>query len=997
MRFVTRRCLLSGLALLGFCAETLLALDPHRALTQYTRTVWTQAQGLPQDTVRAIAQTPDGYLWVGTKEGLARFDGYDFRSFTKETGALPINTVGKLLVSSDGALWIGTSAGLVRYANGRFEKFTAGEGLANGSVTSIAEDRPGVIWVVCAGNLYRGERGRFTMIPKKELAPIVVLQSIYEDSHHTLWVGGAGGLLKQSGASFVKVLGARELGGNFIISMLETREGLWAAGTKGIMMLHPDGTRRMYTTADGLPNNFVLAMHKDRAGNLWVGTYGGLSRLEKDRFVSSPRGSKEDRDWVWSLFEDRENNLWVGMNGGLVRLRDDAFRNYGRAEGLPGDDPYVVHQDRRGVVWIGYHDSGLVALNGPERKTYTTRDGLPSNEIFAIRETKSGDLLVSTRKGLSRMRGTRFTNDSVVDESGRTAVYDALEDRQGDLWAATARGIYRRRGGKWNAIVPESAGDAGYGVTLAEGLDGSIWAGTLSGGLWHIAAGHETLASRLYTRADGLGDDQIRSLYQDPDGTLWIGTFGSGLTAWRNGVFARFRSSDGLPSDNIAHIQDDGRGFLWLSTTRGISRVSKRELDDFTAHKISALHPYNYGVDDGLRSAQCAPASPASGGGTRTSDGRLWFPTIHNLATIGAAHALPALRGGAPPPLHLLEASADGHPVDITHFARIDPDTRRLQIRYAGIFLSAPERISYSYRLDGLEKEWTPAGARRVASYSPLPHGSYRFLVRASVRDGGTSQASWEFEVPPYFYQRAWFMWLSILLAVGAAWGAYRMHLKRVHDRLTLVFKERARMAREIHDTLAQGFVGISALLDVLAMKLDGDIEQSRQHLNLARKMAQHSLTEARRSVMNLRAGELETSDLSSVLTAAAHRWVAGSAIDIHVRICDLRQRLPEDIEQNVLRIAQEAVSNVVKHAGASTVRIELWREERSVRLRVEDDGRGFEPPVTLSVAGGHFGILGMRERAEKLRAQFLLESSPGAGTQVEVTIPLAAKGAGNA
>jgi signal transduction histidine kinase/ligand-binding sensor domain-containing protein len=981
--------LLGGLALLVPFAETLLALDPHRALTQYSRTIWTQAQGLPQDSVRAIVQTPDGYLWVGTNEGLARFDGYDFLTFTREGGALPSNTVGKLLVASDGVLWIGTTAGLARYADGRFEKFSAKEGLATGSVTAMIEDYRGVLWVACAGNLYHREHGRFTMIPRQALA-LEGLQTIYEDRRHTLWAGGAGGLVKQSGDAFVKVLDAKQLGGNFITSMLETRDGLWAAGTKGIMVLRADGTRRFYSAADGLPNDFVLTMLQDRAGNLWVGTYGGLSRLENGRFVSGARDDKSDRDWVWSMFEDREGDLWIGMNGGLNRLRDDPFRNYGRAEGLPGDDPYVIHQDKHGVIWIGYHDSGMLALNGSRKRPYTIADGLPSNEIFAIRDTSSGDLLVSTRNGLSRMHNGAFVDNFTLDANGRTAVYDALEDKHGVLWAATARGVYRRRGGVWKAVVPESAGDAAYGLTLVEDLDGGIWAGTLSAGLWHIPATDDDASkARLYTYADGLGDNQIRALYQDPNGTLWIGTFGGGLTARRNGVFSNFRLSDGLPSGNIAHIQDDGKGNLWLSTSRGISRISKAELTDFAEHKASALHPDNYGVDDGLRSEQCAPASPASGGGARTADGKLWFPTMHNLAMIDPADLTRPLRRDTTPALHLLEASADGRPIDLAGAARIEPGTRRMQIRYAAIFLSAPEHIRYSYRLEGLEKDWTPASGRRVASYSPLPHGSYRFLVRASVPGGGMSESSWAFEVLPHYYERAWFTWLWIVLVGGAAYASYRVHLKRVHDRLGLVFEERARMAREIHDTLAQGFVGILARLDVLSMKMGGDITESHLYLNLARKMAQHSLTEARRSVMNLRAGELESSDLSSVLTSSAHRWVAGSAIDIDVEISELRHRLPEDVEQNVLRIAQEAVTNVVKHAAASTIRIRLMREARTVRLRIEDDGRGFEPPVTFSVIGGHFGILGMRERAQKLRAEFLLASSPGAGTQVEVIIPL--------
>ncbi len=796
---------------------TLLALNPHKAITQFTRTVWTQAQGLPQDTIRAIAQTPDGYLWLGTSEGLARFDGYDFVTFNKNSGSLPGDSVTSLSASRSGNLWIGTGDGLARYSDGHFQTFTPKDGLPPGTVTALAEDHTGVLWVVSGGSLSRLENGKFVTISKESLAPVESARTVYEDPQEQLWVGGVGGVVRRQGGKFSAVLGVEELKGNIITAILKDASGLWLAGNKGLIRMNPNGSVRLYTTRDGLPTDVINALCEDRDGNVWVGTYGGLSRLENGRFVSPAQDSKEDAEWVWSLFEDREGDLWVGANSALSRLRDDPFSVYGRTEGLPSDEPIVVHQDPRGRIWVGYQDRGLVEFRPEKYQTYGTGDGLPSNAIFNIRDGRGGDLLISTRGGLSRMHDGRFLNYSVPDPVGRTGVFDAIEDSNGNLWAATASGVYKFDGTQWRAVVRSGSSPSNYALELLERRDGSIWAGSLLNGLWQITNGKAPDAKpHLYTADDGLGSNQIRSLYEDGGGALWIGTFGGGLTMLRDGVFHRFTARDGLLSDNIFHVEDDGRGDFWLSTTRGICRIPKQQLQDFSEGKIHTLTPQNYGTADGLRSAQCAPGFPAGGGGTRTSDGNLWFPTGRGLATLnptsaGTGAGSPEASQTTPTPIaHIVEIDLDGHVAPFQPAAILEPGTGRVQFRYAGIYLSAPERVRYFYKLDGLDEDWISAGTRRLTNYGPLPHGSYRFAVRAVLPGGGASESQFSFEVPPRFFETKWFLWLCITSLAGAIYWEYRLRLKRVHSRFAMVFEERARLAREIHDTLAQGFVGIS-------------------------------------------------------------------------------------------------------------------------------------------------------------------------------------------
>jgi signal transduction histidine kinase/ligand-binding sensor domain-containing protein len=975
----------------ALASATLFALDPNRTLTQYTHAVWTEAQGLPQDYIHAITQTTDGFLWIGTDEGLTRFDGYDFVTFTRESGALPTNTVTTLAAGADGTLWIGTPDGLSRYSNQRFTKFDTNDGLPDRSILSLCQDQSGTLWIATGVHLIRFKDGKFTNFRMEDLKPLTTARSIYEDRHGRLFVAGMGGVIERRGDTFVQVFGPKEMGEQTVASLTEDSNGsLWLAGGYGVLRHTADGKMKLFGTRDGLPNRRVRDVWADRNGNIWVGTSGGLSRLEGNRFVTTPVDSDHDLD-VRCFFEDREGDLWVGTNSGLDRFRDDRFVMYGRAEGLPSDQPIAVHQDRKGSIWVGYHNSGLVEFRGQDYWVYTTRDGLPSDELFAIRETRDGDLLLSTREGLSRMHNGHFSNYALPEILERRQIYDALEDDRGRIWVAAPGGVFQMTAHGFRSAVPGGPFQNDSADMLSEGPDGSIWAGTLGAGIWRIKDGD----ARKFTTADGLGSDRIRSLYQDPDGTVWIGTLDGGLNAYRDGKIVRYTARDGLLSDNVSHIEDDGKGALWLSTTHGISRVSKQQLRDFAEGRVPRLTPVNYGMDDGLRSAQCAPGYPVNGGGTRTRDGRLWFPTAHGLAMLDPAVSSQE----APAPLvQILDVAADGQDVGTGPETRIKPSAEQVQFRYTGIHLSAPERVTYYYKLEGLDHNWISAGSRRVVSYNTLGHGHYRFVVRASVPGLPLSEASFGFEVLPHFYDKAWFLSLCAASFIAAIYGLYQLRLKQIRGRFSLVLEERVRMAREIHDTLAQGFVGISSQLDALALKMNGDGEPAgrqrdlAQRLEIAQKMARHSLTEARRSLMDLRSSDLSDRDLASALTAAARHWAAGSPVAVHTRIAGARLNLPEEVEHNVLRIAQEAVTNALKHAGAKNLWIDLRVDARSLELVIRDDGSGFEHSRAFVSVGGHFGLLGMRERAERIGGELKLSSEPGSGTEVRVNVPLASE-----
>jgi signal transduction histidine kinase/sugar lactone lactonase YvrE len=971
---------LCGLLTLAGSPVSTYALSPAKALSQYSVTIWSQQQGLPQDTIRAITQTTDGFLWLGTDEGLARFDGYEFVAFGKDQGGLPSNSVNVLAASPDGALWIGTPSGLTRYAHGQFRTFTQKDGLPGTAVSALLVDHTGTLWIVAGGSLSRFDGTQFHNFIREQDVPLRVVRGVWEDREQRLYVAGTSSVARLENGSFRSLFERTALADDFPAAVLtDHRENLWILGFRGLVRKSPDGRISRYGSREGLSDPFELrAIKEDRDGSLWVATNSGLARLEGERFHTLAEGPSQDG--VRSLYEDRDGNLWVGTNRGLLRLGDDVFTVFGKAEGLPSDEPNAIYEDRSRNVWTGFLDAGLRRF-APGDPFHAIPVGPDKGRVYSIRETRAGSLLVSAREGLEIWDHGRMRTFIPPDPQGRKRVFDALGDSTGQIWLALPQGLGQLRGSELSTIIPAASPSMleGAFVTLAEAKDHALWAGTIQNGLWRVTPQD----NRLYTTADGLGSNLIRSLYADQDGTLWIGTFGGGLNAYSEGRFQRFSARDGLLSDNISHIADDGEA-LWLNTTRGICRIPKTQLRDFANGKRSHLDPSDYGIADGLRSAQ-APPDIGLGGG-RHSDGSLWFGTARGIALYRPGTRQPA---SMPLSIYLAEMTADGRRLDGSLHLRIPPGRGRVEIRYAAIYLRAPEVVHYSYQLQGLDSDWVAAGNRRVVTYNNLGRGDYRFRIRAEAPGVPPGEASYDLELLPHYYETGWFRALCIALVAFACWMVYQLRVRQIRLRFAAIFKERLRLAREIHDTLAQAFVGISAQLDALETCLPQDWRPAHVYLDLARRMAQHSLTEARRSVMDLRSTALTDRDLAAALESDARNWTAGSAVNVEVQVTGPFQNLPEDMEHNLLRIAQEAITNASKHAQASRIDVRLERTTKTVSLKIIDNGCGFQVDDAFAGMGGHFGLIGIRERAERIGGEFRLQSEPGAGTEVEVTVPL--------
>ena len=963
-------------------ALPLCALNPQRRLSQYAHSVWTQSHGLPQDTVRVVAQTRDGLLWVGTDDGLARFDGYEYIIYTRDSGALPNNSISALWAAPDGSLWIGTGAGLAHYRDGHFTRFDSTPGVGTMSVSSIHGDNKGTVWIVGSDTLTRYSDGRFTRFGRETGLPAQGVRVAMAAADGSVWVSGYRLLGRFAGGRYQQMTVRGAAFDGIAVCMLEDGAGKLLIGTtQGLLEVVADGTAVRYGEAQGLPDSFIRSLRLDSDGLLWIGTNGGLARRVGGRFEDLSTGEVMQHDWVWTLFEDSEKNLWVGTNSGLHQFRDPRFTLFSRAEGLPSDQPTAVTEDPLGGVWVGFHDFGVARYDGTR---FTPVAGLSSQEVFSLRTTLDGELLVGTRDGLFRVKGKLSGSYVPRDFMGRHSVHDAIEVEPGRIWLGTSDGVVELSGGVASRPFP-SGGVFSVAVSaLCAGRDGSRWAGTFNGRLLRWVAGK----TEVYGPEEGLRGGMIRGISEAADGTLFISTYGEGLAVRRGGRFYYATVANGLPGNNVSYTVDDGADSLWVATTRGLARVSKARLGELARNPAARLAAAVFGVGDGLRSMNCAPGWPASSGGMRAHDGRLWFPTGNGLARLRPEmlRAIPYI-----PNVFLLGVEVDDQQVSLKAPLILEPGSRRVEFRYSAVELGNPNALRYRYRLEGLDRNWIEAGARRVANYNSLPSGHYRFVVSAaSGQDGHFGpESKLEFVRKPFIYETDWFRWLAGAMLLGLVWLGYRYRLGMEHDRFRVVLAERARLAREIHDTLAQGFVGIASQLDAVAMMLPHQPEQAQSFLRLAQKMSYHSLTEARRSVQDLRAQALEGGSLARAIETSTTQVTAASDVRLHFDFGRLPQTLPNEVEQQLLRVAQESVANVLKHASAANIWISLSVVGSQLRLSVRDDGRGFDSGDAFQTLGGHFGLLGMRERAARVRGELELKTCPGEGTTIEVTVPL--------
>lgn len=944
-------------ALLGLLAGAAMAFGlSSEDAAVYEHQTWRTENGLPQNSVHSIVQTRDGFLWFATEGGLARFDGLNFVVFDSEnTPGLRNNNIRALLETTDKALWVATSDGLSRLQNGTFRAFTTKDGLPDNDVLSLDSDGSGCLEAATSEGAAIFQNGRF--VPK--------------DARPSTFLPAKTGLKAGAAASLKANVQAQ----------LHDREGrLWIGSTDGLF-LYKDGQIQTIPLRPLLRSARVTALSEDRAGVIWLGTEAGAARLVngKIRPLTSPESVSQGL--ILSFFEDRDGDMWVGTDlGGVTVLRDRRFRNLGRFEGLPEELIRCVFADANGTLWAGTNGHGLRRFDGQAFSSFTTANGLSSDVILSIGSNSENDLLVGTPDGLNIIRRGRVKWLTSAEGLPDDFIRSIYKDTDGSIWMGTRRGLAHYAPGRVVTYTTTDGLASDLAGVILRGGNGCLWVGTLKG-LSCIRNGKVDRSVAI----PELRQAPITSLFEDGDGVLWIGTGASGLERLQGQSVFQFPSNLGLPK-TVSGIAEDANGQLWITSPHGLYRVSKAALNAYVKAKRGDLPVVSYGTADGL------PVNEFNTGGHptvwRDRQDTLWFASAKGIVSIDRRHTALTAK---PPLLAFERVITDDRILDPSHLGKLGPGLARLSFEYTGLDFAAPHQVRFRYRLDGFDREWIDAGTRRTAYYTNLAPGSYRFRLLARNQDGvwTAHAASLAFELQPHIYQTRWFRLLLLALVAGAAYALYRWRVNQVRAQFHAVIAERNRIAREIHDTLAQGLAGISVQLELIKRLMSKNIGAAEEALNATQTLVQSSLAEARRAIWNLRSESGANEDLPSKLSKAVRQTVQNKPLDVKLEVSGAYRRLPARIEDEVLRIGQEAVTNVVRHAHATRIDIRLTFGATKAEMNISDDGQGFKPDERAKEADGHFGLRGMRERAEGINGKLSVTTIAGQGTRICLELPL--------
>ena len=791
--------LANALAVL-LCCTAVAAADSSSALPSlamaYRQTRWGTAEGLPSSAVQAIFQTRDGYLWLGTQQGLARFDGARFTVFDKSNIAgVAQFSVNALLEARDGTLWIGTeAAGLFSLKNGEFKGYTASGGLTDAAILAIVEDREGSLWVGTSRGLGLFKGAKFSNFSKEHGLPEEPVSALYEDRQGTLWIGTDDGLARIDHGSLTIIgigAGRTDTG---VSSIVEDSEGLWLATNQGLMR-RSAGQVTSYAGRNGLPKVPVNSVFEDRAGNLWVGTRGqGLFRLEHGNFLPQTPSGELAMSTVVAFHQDRSGNVWVGTWGnGLLRLSDSPFRTIAR----PNASTLAVYQTRDKAIWFGSTGGGAERLKEGKATVFTTREGLSSNLVTSLLEDRSGNLWIGTDGGgLDRFKDGRFAvYDSARGLAGNS-VNQLYEDTKGDLWiGAGGHALQRFRNGRFTTYSLKDGLPDNTVRFIHEDRKADLWIGTARG-----LARSTTAAFSSFTAVPGFDKDAVMYLYEDTDGVLWIATGGNGLKRFKNHEITTYTTRDGLFDDAIWAILEDDNGNFWMASDHGLSRVSKRDLDEFAAGRIHSLKSVTYGEGDGLESAEFNGGTQPSA--WKTTDGKLLFAGAKGLVIVDPTRMQPDL---TPPGVTIESVAVDQVFYNPCQRGAAPPGKGALEFGYTGIDLLG-RHLTFKYKLEGFDRDWIDAGSRHVAYYTNIPPGDYRFCVVAGNRDGiwSSAEASYSLILKAHFYQTLWFHSLCALAVGLIAVGLYQLRVKQMKAREAELVSVVEKRTKELQDDIAK-------------------------------------------------------------------------------------------------------------------------------------------------------------------------------------------------
>jgi signal transduction histidine kinase/ligand-binding sensor domain-containing protein len=988
-----------ALGVLLACCPGSFALNPSLDMSQYAHTAWRTREGFPNSIISAFAQTPDGYLWLGTELGLLRYDGVRPVPWKPPAGEnLPDTFVRSLFVARDGTLWIGTLRGLASWKDG---KLTAYKELAGLFVDALLEDRQGTMWVGAAGF----PNGRLCTIQSGVVECHGEdgtfggwVESLCEDHAGNLWAATGTGLWRWNPGPPRRYA---------IPDLTSNAESLIESNAGTLLVASRSGTKQMVNGK--LSSSFSVAggyrFMLDHDGSLWIGTIGkGLVHVHHGRTDSLTKADGLSGDDVSSLFEDHEGNIWVATEGGLDRFRDLAIPTLDSKQGLSSGLVEAVLGDEDGRIWIAtkggldrWSNGRIAAVTGANRGLDSKTD---ASTPIALFQDDRGRIWISTVGRFGYLEKDQFVPLSGFPDETVRAI---AQDSEGNIWIAYNRFglVSLSRGGELEKFSWTKLGLEAPAIALAaDSLRGGLWIGFFNGGLVYFKDGQ---IRESYSAADGLGAGSVNYLKFGPDGSLWASTQG-GLSRLNNGRIATLSSKNGLPCDSVHWSMEDNAQSVWLYMACGLVRFPRAELDawatavDRDKNSKSAIHAAVFTDSDGVAiESYNTGFSPRV---AKSSDGLLWFTASGTVSVVNPGR-LPF--NNLPPPVHVEQIAADHHVFwqnasgDSASEVRLPPRVRDLEIDYTALSYVAPEKVHFRYKLEGWDRDWEWVGARRQAFYNNLAPGNYRFRVTASNNSGVWNEAGTfqDFSIAPAYYQTNWFRVSCVIAFMAMLWGLYRLRVRQLarefNTGLEARVSERTRIARDLHDTLLQSFHGLLLRFQTVSNSLPpGD---TKQKLDSAIDQAAQAITEGRDAVQELRRSTLVTNDLAASLGVLGQDLADGeptqdSAV-FRVTVEGSPRSLHPILRDEIYRIAGEAMRNAFKHAQARHIEVEIHYDERQLRLRVRDDGKGIDPKVIDGDGrAGHFGLHGIRERAELMGGNVALWSEMDSGTEVDLTIP---------
>jgi len=979
-----------------------LGLDPSLEVSQYAHTAWTVRGGFSLGNIYAIAQTADGYLWLGSEFGLFRFDGVHAVQWQPPAGQqLPDRNINSLLVTRDGTLWIGTFGGLASLSRGKLSRPPV---LAEGFIASLFEDRDGVLWAsslgvpgkLCAiragSSECYGQDGAFGR----------AVWAFYEDNSGALWAAAQSGLWRIKPGVPKRYPTPTEL-----IAVNRTEDGRLLIAMHSAGLLQRIGDKLETYPVRGAANpKQVLSDHdlnsnrvlRDRDGGIWIGTVErGLIHVHEGRTDVFTRSDGLSGNVILSLFEDREGNVWVASTGGLDRFRELPVATISTKQGLSSDATQSVLAAADGSIWLGAHE-GLTRWKDGQTTIFGKADGLPDDAMEALFQDYRGRIWVSTAGGLAFLQDGRFLAANGVPTG---IMHYMTGDKAGNLWISEDKGLLHLRNGRLVEQIPWLAlGRHQQANLVLSDENGGIWLGFwVEGGVAYFKGGK---IRESYTTADGLGQGPIPELRLDQDGALWVATEYGGLSRIKDGRIATLTSADGLPCNTInATIADNDRS-LWLYTGCGLVRIVRTELDAWIADPKHKVKTTVWDAADGVRLRSSA-ASEYGPRVAKSSDGKLWFVTGEGIQVIDPHHI--ALNK-VPPPVHIERIIVDGgvrwqdSPGTNPSNVRLPPRIRDLEIDYVGLSLVAPEKMQFRVKLEGQDNDWRVPTNPRHSHYTNLRPGKYRFRVIASNNSNVWNEEGdmLDFSIAPAYYQQNSFRALCVAAFIGLLLAAYQFRVRQLHHEFDLRLEtrvgERIRIARDLHDTLLQSFHGLLLRFQAARNMLPNRPEEAIESLDSALVRGEQALDEGRRSIQELRSSV--SVDLEQVLIATGRELTSSRSNDdqaprFEVIVEGERRGLAPIIQSEVLQITRELLRNAFRHARANKIEAEIRYDRDIFRLIVRDDGKGIDRNI-LKDGGrpGHWGMPGVHERAREIGSRLEFWSEAGAGTEIRLTIPAA-------